>query len=182
MGRLFVAIDLPEEVRRTICRLQEETLGFKWVPEEQLHLTLRFVGDADNEQYQQLSQNLAAINSDAFTFTLKALGHFPHHGPPRILWIGIDRCPDLMALQREVEAACVTAGFAADQRPFSPHITIARLKDASIAEVKSFAARHSLFRSAMCAVNSFHLYASTLLPKGAVHQRLNSFPLPTRSA
>lgn len=177
MHRLFVALDLPEEVRFIVAGVRTEIPGFRWVPESQLHLTLRFIGDCDDATLERLREELGKVCCRAFVLGLNGIGHFPPRGLPRVLWIGIEAGPELVSLQAAVEQASVAAGVVPEDRPFSPHLTIARLKEIPPQVVTRFEADHSGFRCDPFQVNSFHLYASSLTQQGAVHRRLGSFEL-----
>jgi 2'-5' RNA ligase len=177
MHRLFVALDLPEEVRQAVCTLKEELRGFRWVPEAQLHLTLRFIGDSDDATLELLKEELGKICSPSFDLGLNGIGHFPPRGLPRILWVGIASGPELVTLQTAVEQACIAAGVVPEERGFSPHLTIARLKETLPEVVGRFEANHSGFRCGPFWVEAFHLYASSLTPQGAIHQRLATVAL-----
>jgi len=177
MHRLFVAIDLPEEVKRAVTGARGELHGAKWVGQEQLHLTLRFIGDADDLLLKGITEGLAGIACNSFPLGLKGVGYFPPRGAPRVLWVGLEAGAPLLALQREVERACRAVGILPDERPFSPHITIARLKETTPAQVAAYTAHHGDFHSEPFRVSEFHLYESVLGREGAIHTRVRSYPL-----
>lgn len=177
MHRLFVAIDLPEEAKEAVYRLKEDIRGARWVPEPQLHLTLQFIGDADDALLQRLTHELSQTRCPAFDLTLHGTGHFPPRGLPRVLWVGIEAGPNLFELQTAVEQASIAAGFAPDERRFSPHLTLARLKETPPEVIREFEARHGGFRHGPCPITGFHLFESTLSQHGAIHRRLESVKL-----
>src|SRR5512138_155342 len=103
MHRLFIAVDLPEEARQAVCGRKGEMAGSRWVPEEQLHLTLRFIGDADDALLERIGQELVKVRPASFDLSLVGTGHFPPRGLPRVLWAGIETSPALSDLQATVE-------------------------------------------------------------------------------
>ena len=177
MHRLFVAIDLTDEVKRAVTGVQSELRGARWVGAEQLHLTLRFIGDADDLLLKGIAEGLAGIACNSFPLSLKGIGSFPPRGAPRVLWVGLEAGAQLLTLQHEVEQACRAVGILPDERPFSPHITIARLKETTPAQVAAYTAQHGSFAVEPFKVTEFHLYESVLGREGAVHTRLRSYPL-----
>ena len=177
MHRLFVALDLPEDVRKTVYEVREELAGFRWVSQEQLHLTLRFIGDSDDATLERLREGLGNVCCPPFDLGLNGIGHFPSRGLPRVLWVGMEAAPALFTLQTAVEQACVAAGVVPEERCFSPHLTIARLKEARPEVVRRFEADHAGFRCGPFQAAAFHLYASSLTQQGAIHRRLATIDL-----
>lgn len=175
MTRLFIAIDLPDDVKTEISANRSDLSGARWVPEHQLHLTLRFVGDADDALLGNLQEQLGAIDFPSFSMSLEGVGYFPGRGIPRVLWVGLAAPPPLTALQWAVEQACVAAGTLPDVRHFSPHITIARLREPAPAAVSAFVRKHADFSSRPFEITAFHLYASTLNTHGALHTILETY-------
>ncbi len=177
MYRLFVAIDLPDEVKEKIASLAGSVPGGRWVPSEQLHLTLRFIGEVDEESFGAIKSALEGVRGVPFAMTLVGVGHFPPGRHPRVLWVGIEPCAPLLELQQRVEAVLANAGIMRDERKFSPHITIARLKETPAETVAAFEERHAAFRIGPIAVAECHLYSSSLTRTGAIHTREASYPL-----
>lgn len=177
MHRLFVAVDLPDEVRKSLTGICRGISGARWVPEDQLHLTMRFIGAADDSTFAAIKNSLAGVKGVAFPLTISGVGHFPPGRHPRVIWVGLEPCEPLLALQQDIDRAVVAAHVPAEPRRFSPHITIARLKEYN--PVDAFEAEHRAFRSDLFSVTEFHLYSSTLSSKGAIHRRERSYPLVT---
>lgn len=178
MHRLFVAIDLPEEVKRELARFRrEEMTGARWVPADQLHLTLRFIGEVDDAILEAIRQALTVVRAEQFSLAVQVVGHFPARKTPHVLWVGADAGAALADLQGQVETGVQAAGLAAESRQFSPHITIARLRETPSHVVAEFEKRHQAFACPPFQVAAFHLYESTLAPKGAIHTLLQSYPL-----
>jgi 2'-5' RNA ligase len=177
MPRLFVAIDLPEQQRRdleAICHgLPAET---RWTPPEQLHLTVRFIGEVDDHLFSSTRHTLAEIPFTPFWLQIQGLGHFPPGRQAKILWAGVAESPQLDQLQRLIENRLVQLGLAPENRPFHPHLTIARLPPSLAPEVlAAYLARHRRLSSAPFLVDSFHLYSSRLTKHGAIHHREETF-------
>ena len=175
--RLFVAIELPDSMKEQLALLRERLPGARWVPVEQLHLTLRFIGEIDDSQLTSVQESLALVNGSPFPLTLQGVGHFPPRRSPHVLWVGISAGPELVELYQQVEAAVQTAGLPAEERPFSPHITLARLRDTPPSAVAAYEQVHREFSAGTTVVTAFHLFESFLTTQGARHVQLNSFPL-----
>ncbi len=170
--RLFTAIDLPEQVKNALTVLCSGVPGAKWVKREQMHLTLRFIGDVDEEQFTAIRDVLGGIKIAPFEIALEKVGQFPPKGAPRVLWVGI-KAPDTLAtLYRQIESALTNLGLEPESRPYSPHITLARFKTSPPSDaVRTFHNRHIHFQTASIPVDSFILYSSTLTPGGSIYNR-----------
>ena len=180
MYRLFVAIDLPEDVKNAVADIGRELPGARRVPREQLHLTLRFIGEVDEETYQAVRKALTEATDAPFPLALKGIGHFPPGKNPRVLWVGLAGSAPLLELQQRVELALVGAGIPPDERKFSPHLTLARLKETPPDKVAVLEERYREFGAGPFPVTEFHLYASTLNRAGAVHTRVATYRLSAK--
>src|SRR5258708_2901824 len=103
MARLFIAIDLPEDVRQNLAQICFGVPGAKWVTTEQMHLTLNFIGEANGNTFLDLQEALAEVNSPPFELIFKGVGHFPPRGHARVLWAGIDKEPLLNELKNKID-------------------------------------------------------------------------------
>jgi len=177
MLRLFIAIDIPEDIRILMCGMGATIPGARGVPSEQLHLTLKFLGDTDGGLVPDIREALADIEATPFAIRLKGVGHFPPRGTPRVLWAGIEPVMEVVALRNRVEKALAEIGIERDHRKFSAHVTLARLKNSPLNRVSQFLAGNSLFETPPFTVREFLLYSSSLSAKGAVHTVLASYPL-----
>jgi len=175
--RLFVAIDLPDEIKVAIRFLRCSISGAKWVSEAQLHLTLRFIGDADDDLFARITTSLAGIKAAPFPLAMMGVGCFPPRRRPKVLWVGVDKNEALLNLQNIVEKALLQSGLEPEPRPFSPHITIARLKEVSAARLVPYLQKNSRFATPLFLVTEFILYSSTLTPQGAIHRQEAVIPL-----
>ena len=177
MHRLFVAIDLPEVVKNTLVRLQGGLPGARWVPLEAMHLTLRFIGEVDGAQVDDIHGALSRVTVESFTVRLFDAGAFPNRGRPRVVWAGVERSADLDALKARIDAALGDADCGPDERKFAPHVTLARLRGARPAKVADFVARIAPDIDAAFEARAFVLYASHLSSDGAVHIAEAVYPL-----
>lgn len=176
MPRLFIAIELPTEVKKSLGRLRIEIPGARWVPPEQIHLTLAFVGDQDADMTARLIENLSSIHQPEFSLAFTVPGCFPDIRRPRVLWVGLEPEPLLARLAGRVREAALACGISLEERPFSPHITLARLKLSSGREATAFL-RHPPVRTVPVMVREFTLFESRLSAAGAIHTQLKTFPL-----
>ncbi len=126
MRRLFVALELPPPVRDVLLAAQGGVAGARWQRDEQLHLTLRFIGEVDRHQAQDIAAALSAVNIQRFTLSLGQPGIFDRRGRIDNLWVGVTPQAEVTALARRVDAALVRAGLPPEARAFVPHITMAR--------------------------------------------------------
>jgi 2'-5' RNA ligase len=177
MYRLFVAVDLPDRVQASVAGICHGLPEAKWVAPDQLHLTLRFIGAVDEALSKAIKVELAMVTASAFSLNLQGVGCFPPHRYPHVLWVGLGSNTALLQLQQQVEHALVRAGIPAEQRPFSPHITIARFREGSKARVDGYLAATSQFVTEPFPVAEFYLYSSTLTREGASHRREVTYPL-----
>lgn len=172
--RLFVAIELPEAVQRKLSQLRQELSGARWVRSEQLHLTLAFLGEVSEQQLGQLSEALGHICYERFTLRFDRLGCFPGQRHPRVLWIGLQSNPSLRQLAQQVQTAITACGIALEERPFAPHITLARFKDANSQQVAALLAQQQPVLPDV-RVEEFLLFQSRLSAQGAEHRVLRRF-------
>jgi len=177
MHRLFVAIDLPAQTKKELGAICFGLPGARWVPEDQLHLTLRFIGEVDGGLCKDIQELLATVTMEPFTIRLQGVGHFPPRKRPRVLWVGIEANDVLMRLRGRIESILVRSGLEPEGRKYSPHITIARLQDTPLVKAGNFLAANGLFATTPFTVQDFLLYSSKLTPKGAIHTVLASYPL-----
>lgn len=170
MIRLFVAIDLPDALRMRLAALGGGIPGAAWVDEENLHLTLRFVGEVDEGTAHDIDAALAGLRAPAVEVRVAGVGTFGEGGKARSLHALVERTPALAHLRDKVESAVVRAGCPPEGRKFSPHVTLARLKGASVPRVQGFLAANALLRAEPFVADRIVLYSSFLGGEGAVHQ------------
>lgn len=186
MPRLFVAVDPPDPVVDEITVLrkagrEEDELEARWTDPGQYHLTLRFVGEVDEARVDTIRQAAAPDPEDEETgpFELRpsGLGVFPSRRDPRVLWIGFEEPPRLLALRRGLEDRLVEAGLDPDDRSFVPHLTVARFDGTPAGDVHRFVKAHRDFSTRSFRVEAYYLYESELHPSGARHRRLRTYEL-----
>ncbi|MBF0352029.1 MAG: RNA 2',3'-cyclic phosphodiesterase [SAR324 cluster bacterium] len=176
MYRLFVALDLPPEIRQQLQEISGYGIqGASWVVPENIHLTLKFIGEVDGGQLEDISGSLSEIRFTAFEMKLKGTGCFPPKGEPRSLWAGVEDDSALAHLARKIDQRLVRQGIPREARKFSPHVTLARLKASREEHLVSFLTYHSLFQSSTFTVNEFVLFASVRTPRGSVYQKLRTY-------
>lgn len=170
MFRLFVAIDLPTDIKNKLLAISGGIPGARWLPAEQLHLTLKFIGEVDGGVFKDVTDVLNEVASEPFELTLKGVGHFPPRRNPEVLWVGVAKSEKLVQLRNRVESTLARIGLQRETRKFTPHVAIARLRDPHIERVARFLAVHSLFELSPFEVTEFTLFSSVLASEGALHQ------------
>ncbi|MFL6690315.1 MAG: RNA 2',3'-cyclic phosphodiesterase [Alphaproteobacteria bacterium] len=168
MIRLFVALALPDMVAQSLLTLQSGVPGARWSTREQLHLTLRFIGDVDERDAASIDESLASISTPRFTLELKAVGSFGGKSP-RALWAGVKPNDALLHLQRKIESAIQRLGFPAAERKYTPHVTLGRLRATAAGRVMDYISDHALYASGPFQVREFALFSSRLTPNGSIY-------------
>lgn len=176
--RLFVAITLPERVKKKLGNFERPIEGVHWQDSSQMHLTLRFIGSVNDDTSEELQSRLAKISYDSFEMNIHRLGQFPEKGNPHVLWAGVEKQPELMQLQEKVEVACVSSGLESKKREYKPHITLAKVKNRKASsKVKSLINEQNSPRLQSISVNEFTLFHSKLSKKGAIHTPVEKYKL-----
>jgi 2'-5' RNA ligase len=176
MHRLFVAIRPPEAIRDLLMDAINEGADFRWQNEDQLHLTLRFVGEVDRPLADDLAAGLARIDAHAFEIAINGSGAFEHRNGGS-LWAAVDPRRDVAALAAKVERVCQDVGLEPEHRAFHPHITLARWKGRRSREVQSYLERTRGLRSDPFSVDEFILFESRLSRHGAHYEPAMTFRL-----
>lgn len=180
--RLFIAIPLPEALRRLLAGLMTPLRDVRWTREEQLHLTLRFLGDTPVDRIDPLTERLSAIRIEPFLLPVESAGAFPPHAPPRVLWVGVGSGhPRLHQLRQRLDDTLLAAGLDVDLRLFHPHITLARCGETAAGAAKQWLHAQREFAGPSFRVDAFELCASELHPAGAIHRLVKRFPLAAQS-
>jgi 2'-5' RNA ligase len=177
MYRIFTGLKFSNTVRERICALYYGIPHILWVPNEQLHLTLRFIGNVDGGTLEDIADSLKQISFNSFILNLKHIGFFPLRGQPKILWVGVENTEFLINLQKKIDRVITQLRIPPEPRKFHPHVTIARLKQVSKPKLGEFLMKNSLFEINNLKVDEFILYRSFLSEKGSIYQELASFPL-----
>jgi 2'-5' RNA ligase len=174
--RLFAALAIPDAVARPLLLMQAGVPGARWQTREQLHLTLRFIGEVDGVMADDIAQALATVTLPVFHLELKGVGSFGGKNP-RDLWAGVAPSEALVHLNRKIESALQRLGLPPEERKFTPHVTLARLKHAPRGAVMDFLTDHALYASGAFAVTAFGLYSSKLTGNGSLYRLENDYAL-----
>lgn len=174
MPRLFTAIRLPSAVMDGLLDTMEALEGARWQDDEQLHLTLTFLGDVDGHGVDDLVTSLSRVAFDPFALDIKGVGHFEHKGRVNAVWAGVAPSPALEVLQQRVAQACTAACLPPDHRRFLPHITLARMNRAG-PDLPAWLARHALLALPAFTVSRFALFESTLGQGGSLYTTIAEF-------
>ena len=176
MIRLFTAIEIPESLRMRLSLLQGGVPGARWSPPENLHLTLRFIGEVDEATANDIDDVLGSLRAPAFELTLKGVGEFGGRDA-HALWAGVAPSEPLHRLVAKIESALQRMGLEAETRKYTPHVTLARLRDAPAAKVREFLGTHAPFDSGLFRVRSFALYSSHPSAHGSLYRAERDYPL-----
>lgn len=167
--RLFAALALPAVVRHELAGAMRPLAGVRWTPADNLHLTLRFIGDCDEARRDAMSAALERVRVEPFILPVEGLGVFPSRGRAKVVWAGLGRAHTrLFQLRKQVDEALLSVDLTLDVHNFQPHITLGRLTETCEAkELTKFLARHAQFEAPPFRVGEFHLMASELRPGAA---------------
>ncbi|HEX4786086.1 MAG TPA: RNA 2',3'-cyclic phosphodiesterase [Candidatus Sulfotelmatobacter sp.] len=193
--RLFIALDIDDEIRERIARFVDGVAGFspdaRWAKPESLHVTLKFIGEQPEAAVEQIKQALSAISAKTVEIQFRGYGFFPTAKSARVFWLGMESGPQLAALALEIDEKMATLGIPKEDRVFTPHLTLARALGRSVAPRRSkgdganrifellqkrLSALSTLELGSMTA-RKFFLYQSQLSPKGSKYTKLARFDL-----
>ena len=175
MLRLFVGIGFPPELKLRLSLLSSGVPGAKWVDPGNFHVTLRFIGEISEDLAADIDDALSRLRARRFTLQMAGTGVFGDK--PRSLWAGIERSPELVGLRDKIEQALIRVGLPPEPRKFSPHVTLARLRDPPLDKLRDFLTTHARFRADPLAVEAFSLIASFQTKAGSVYEDQADYPL-----
>jgi 2'-5' RNA ligase len=184
--RSFISINLPDGIKRSmaelIAELKKPETDVAWVPAEKIHLTLKFLGNTDDSLIPKIKEHISKKLShyNAFYIKIVGIGCFPSEKRPRVLWVGMENSDLLTSIQKDMDTEAAEFGFALEARPFSPHLTIGRVR--SQKGIAEMIRRFSEFRTAdfgIVEVKSIHIMKSELKPAGAEYTSLAEIPIGT---
>ena len=168
--RLFIGLKLPESCKAALRDLDPGLKGLRWLPAEQLHLTMSFLGDIDEAYHEPLRSALACVRVPPFFLPLAGVGSFNARGRPSVVWVGVGKGhPHLFALHHHIQDAVLHVGLEPDLKPFRPHVTVARPCGISRQALQPFLRRNAEAEIGLWKVTGFTLYSSALAPEGATH-------------
>ncbi|MFN2540817.1 MAG: RNA 2',3'-cyclic phosphodiesterase [Chthoniobacterales bacterium] len=172
LARLFAAIDIPDSIQRVLVDLDPRVRGVRWLDKNQFHLTLGFFERVPEDVELRLRERLSMIEFKAFFLPIVGLGKFPAKGQPKVVWIGVGAGhPHLFQLYKRVQEAAFQSGLEPELRPFHPHVTLARCRDAPEGALRKFLKANAALDVGIFRVESLHLYSSQLTAAGPVHTR-----------
>lgn len=177
MYRLFVALELPENVKHRLAELQCGLPGARWIDPDSLHLTVRFIGEVSPDDAEEIHDALVAVRSPQFQLRFRRFGTFGHSTKAHSLWLGVDPCEDLMRLRGRVDHALSAAGIARESRKYVPHVTLARLRGVADEQLAGFISDLSNAGDMQVEIDQFVLFSSTLTPNGSKYLPVADYPL-----
>jgi 2'-5' RNA ligase len=176
MHRLFVALRPPPEIRQQLLGVMDGVENARWQDDEQLHLTLRFIGNVERPVAEDIATALGAVHAPAVTLRLHGVGCFDRRGRTTAIWAGVHPHDAVSALHRKVDQALARVGLPREGRAFHPHITLARTS-AGTGPADAFLARHAGLTSEPFALTHLLLFESTLGREGARYEAVARYPL-----
>lgn len=180
--RLFVALEIPEDVRRTLeelmAKLRPAAPRARWVRAKNIHVTLKFIGEVSPAKVEPIRSVLSGVRLDApVSFRFRGLGFFPSEGRPRVFWAGMNASENLAPLAVSIEAGLEPLGIPRESRHFTPHLTLARFSEPrSVPKLLEAVAPFRETEFGGTTTFEFHLIESHLKPGGAEYTRLATFP------
>ncbi len=175
--RLFIAVDLPDEVNRTLGEYAEVLRDIHWYKPTEYHLTIKFIGDTEQERFENIKEVLGQIEHPVFRLKVNRLGYFPPDRHPRVIWAGFEESTALDNLHQKVEERLFELGVEKEDRAFTPHVTLGRNKDVPRKRVESYIEKRNDIYIPDIPVSSFILYSSELSSDGAVHTPEETYSL-----
>lgn len=192
--RLFVAIDIEQQIRERIATFLEGLTGFvpeaRWVQPESLHITLKFIGEKSEGEVEHIKRALGAVQAGSFLLNIQGYGFFPTSSAPRVFWIGVEDSPDLRLLASGVDQTLGVLGIPKEEHGFNPHLTLARAGNGHRGGRRGTGSRSASFRRLQDKLASlpspqfgtmtareFFLFQSRLSPSGSKYTKLARFGL-----
>ncbi len=176
MPRLFTALEIPRNAAMSLSLLRGGLPGARWIDVENYHITLRFIGDIDNRTADEVVNRLDRIDRPEFQVNLTGIGSFGSKKPHSI-WAGVSPSAEMTALQGEIERICQRLGLPPDPRKFTPHVTLARLRNSRLDDVVHYLSGRGDFRTSPFTVGRFVLMSSKESVGGGPYIVEEAFPL-----
>ncbi|NQV44822.1 MAG: RNA 2',3'-cyclic phosphodiesterase [Rhodospirillales bacterium] len=177
MMRLFVALSLPVDVRAQLGTTQAGLPGARWIDTQNMHLTLRFIGEMPEPDAHDLSLALSHIHAPAFDLSLSGIGYFDRRGTVHSVWARAQKSDALLHLQSKIESVVVRSGGPVEKRKFTPHVTLGRLKGTPVERIGPWLETSGVLSVPPFPVTEFALFQSKLGHGGARYIELAAYPL-----
>ena len=177
MIRLFVGLLLRNEIVARLQALCGGLPGARWVEPANMHITLRFIGEINEQDADEIDRLLSGVNADSFNLELKGLGTFGQGDKIRALWASVVPSQPLNHLQAKIESAVVRSGQQTERRRFTPHVTLARFSRPGLARIQSFVEGNNLFQAGPFHIGQITLFESSLGGGGPVYMPLAQYEL-----
>ncbi|MGM0423006.1 MAG: RNA 2',3'-cyclic phosphodiesterase [Pseudomonadota bacterium] len=179
MKRAFLALPIPDDIAEALRPLQAGIPGARWQSRDNMHITLNFLGNAEEPDLEVLHEILQDIELEAFPVTVRGVGSFEigKYKEPKILWAGVEKSEALQHLKKKTDQAVKRAGLDIEHKRFTPHITLARMNKAPLNKVAGFIEQHNLLHLPRFTADKFTMYESHLGEKGAIYTPLIDYPL-----
>lgn len=181
MPRLFTALEIPQNAAMSLSLLRGGLPGARWIDRENFHITLRFIGDVDHRTADEVVAALDRVRRHQFELTLSGTGFFGSKKPHSI-WAGVQQTPALMALQAEHERICQRIGLPAEPRKFTPHVTLARLRNARVDDVVHYLTGRGNFVTGPFTASRFVVMSSRDSVGGGPYVMEEAYPLDVPQA
>ncbi|GAB4146318.1 MAG: RNA 2',3'-cyclic phosphodiesterase [Sphingomonadales bacterium] len=175
MPRLFVGLELPEPIKQRLLLAQGGVIGARWQSVDQLHLTLRFIGDVDGRTADDVDAALTALRFSRFGLRLQGVGAFGRPGQPRVLWAGVEPRAPLLRLHNKIDHGLVKMGLPPEERRFDPHVTLARFGGRG-GPIDAFLAANGDFAAGPFEIEYVSLFTSSLGRGGAHYDVVGRYP------
>ncbi len=176
MPRLFLALDLPQEIKQSLLQLPRAYSGARWQTSAQMHITLVFIGDLDKSRMPELLEILSEINAEPLNLALKGVDYFGSNRYPRVLFANVEKNSALEKLQKQVYKAVAAMDIELERKKYIPHVTLARLDRTPYESVGQFLEAEALFKTESFSIAQFHLYSSKQTRAGSEYRIEASFP------
>jgi 2'-5' RNA ligase len=174
--KLFLGIEIPSSIKKELDHLFFGLPGARWVGKDQLHITLRYLGEVNFHQMKDLDDSLKMISFPSFRVSLKSVGAFYNKKYPKSAWVGVNESVNLFNLQKKVEGT-VRHTLTLERKKFIPHLTLARLRETSFHDMANYLELNSLFTAGPWEVDHFNLYSSVSSSDGVRYSIEQSYSL-----
>ncbi len=176
MLRLFIALVPPTPIKQQLLLLRRSIMGARWQNSDQMHITINFIGEVDNGSLPQIIEALSAVTFKPLELNINGVDFFGSSRQPRALYAKVTANPELLKLNKKLSNVLLEIDIKTDRKKFKPHITLARLKQASFQSVGQFIQAESLFKTEAFTLDKFHLLSSKLSSDGSQYVIEESFP------